>query len=74
MTDTERAFWQRLGARIRDARKAAGMTQLDLGLALGRTGRARGPSVSIHHYEQGVNRVDAYTLHRLEQVLGSNLR
>ena len=74
MTAPERAFWQRLGARIRDARKAAGMTQLDLGLALGRTGRGRGASVSIHHYEQGVNRIDAYTLHRLEQVLGSSLR
>lgn len=73
MRADEQAFWLRIGARIREARKAAGMSQLDLGAALGRTRRGRGASVGIHHYEQGVNRIDAYTLRRLESVLGTEL-
>ena len=73
MTQSERTYWTALGARIRAARKAAGMTQLDLGLALGRACRGRGSSVAIHYYETGRNRIDAYTLRQIERVLGAEL-
>ena len=68
MTTRELAFYRDLGARIRAAREAAGMTQLALAMELGRDA-----SVSIHHYEHAKRRIDPYTLRRLERVLGQEL-
>lgn len=52
-----------IGARIRQARKAKGLTQEELGKLLHVTGAA------ISHFERGRRDVDAKTLAKIARVL-----
>lgn len=52
-----------IGERIREARKAIGMNQTDLGAAVGTTFQ------QIQKYERGVNRIAASRLYEMCKVL-----
>lgn len=68
MSKAERRYYLSLGERIRAARKQRGMTQLDVALALDlRSG------VAVHYWETGRHALRAYTVRRLERVLGTEL-
>lgn len=56
-----------VGARIRSRRKAAGLTQGQLGEAIGVTFQ------QVQKYEKGVNRVSATTLTTIARALGCSL-
>ena len=53
-----------IGARIRAARIAAKMSQVDLGSAVGISYQ------QVHKYERGVDRIAASTLQRVATILG----
>ena len=55
---------QHVGARIRQQRVFIGLSQTNLGKAIGLTFQ------QIQKYEKGLNRVGASNLHRLAEVLG----
>lgn len=55
---------EHVGARLRELRKAAGLSQSTLGERLGITFQ------QIQKYERGTNRISASKLHEAAQVLG----
>lgn len=63
MSQSERAFFRALGARIAEARKAQGMTQAELARELDAAQQV------IASYEVGRYRIAASSLPRLAQVL-----
>lgn len=64
---TEQQFYQKLGGRLRNARKAKGWTQLRLGVEIGTS------AVAVHNWETGLRRPDLFTLRRLEAALGQEI-
>lgn len=56
------------GRRLRAARKAAGLSQVELGALLGMTDKNASPRVS--RYERGEREPDGDTLHALSEALG----
>ncbi|WP_240611654.1 helix-turn-helix domain-containing protein [Roseovarius nitratireducens] len=56
-----------VGARIRDRRRAVGMTQTELGAAIGVKFQ------QVQKYETGANRVSASKLFRIAEVLACDL-
>ncbi|MNU29755.1 anaerobic benzoate catabolism transcriptional regulator [compost metagenome] len=59
-------FDKELGAQVRSVRVAAGMTQSELGAAVGLTFQ------QIQKYEQGANRISASMLLQLSQALNAD--
>lgn len=68
MTLPQRRYYQRIGQRIRNARKRRGMSQRQLATWLGVS------DVAIHYWESAQHEIRAWTLHRLERLLGEELR
>ena len=64
MAVTDKAFYAQLGQRIAEARKAQGMTQVQLSEALGIAQQ------TLAHYEGGKLRVAVAMLPPLAQILG----
>jgi transcriptional regulator with XRE-family HTH domain len=64
MAVTDKAFYVQLGARIAAARKAAGLTQVQLAEALGIAQQ------TLAHYEGGKLRVAVALLPQLAELLG----
>lgn len=61
------AFFERIGARMRAARKARGMSQGQVGRHLGVSG------VAVHNWETAKHRPDLFDLRRVEALLGQEI-
>jgi transcriptional regulator with XRE-family HTH domain len=64
---TDKGFYVQLGARIAEARKAAGLTQVQLAEALGIAQQ------TMAHYEGGVSRIAVAMLPTVAKVLGVSI-
>jgi transcriptional regulator with XRE-family HTH domain len=67
MTRPQRAFYEALGARLREVRIERRMTQAALGRQLGLTGTA------ISYWESATHEVSAWKLRELERALGERI-
>jgi len=61
-------FYSRLGAHIRQAREAKGLTQLQLAVELDRQSGA-----AVSYWESGLHRPALFTVLEMERVLGARL-
>lgn len=67
MSAKDKSFYQQLGRRIAEARKAAGITQVELAQTLGVAQQ------TLAHYEGGVSRIAVALLPRVAEALGTSV-
>jgi len=67
MSAKDKSFYTQLGRRIAQARKAAGITQVELARTLGVAQQ------TLAHYEGGVSRIAVALLPRVAEALGTTV-
>jgi transcriptional regulator with XRE-family HTH domain len=67
MTQPQREFYRRVGARLRDVRTRKGLSQRQLALRLGVT------AVAIHYWEHAKHAPTLWHVRELERVLGQEI-